>query len=909
MTEHNGIDILCDAAGPDLLQSVFEGKSPGQQPVKRVKRARNASASGPSHVCHICTRVYERADHLTRHLRSHENARPYRCSRCPRRFNRAFVVLLINTIRTRSTTHDRDVGANGKPVIRRTERASEACSNCAVSKAKCDDQKPCGRCRSKNICCQTSTKRYSIHETSMDGPSTVSPSDDSSHQTGFSSEATRVTDHDDGSQLSLIGNGYEEAANGRIVETPYFNDPLAPHASIMEGTADDLVYFNPNYNHFQEMDFSFLDLNFDNFIIPQCESKATSPQSFTTSTSRPARLPRDPVRCHAAFKRSPWLWEPKSKDCAREGKEGLTFDEDKVARSPAYEKMVSSSSHRLKLETGARDRLFAMILAQNKDLVKVPSFPSAELLNYLLQTHFVHDEYQTDNWIHSASFNPSKVMPELLAAIISSGATFIAVPAIWQFGLALQEVVRMGIAEKLESSNLLTRDLQCQQAYILVLDVGLWSGFKRKMEIAESFVQPVVTMLRRAGKFSAPPDSPSLVPLLSDSTELLTMKWHKFIQRESFKRLVIHLLLHDYQSSVSFQKNTLISYTEICFSLPASRDLWKAPSAQAWRDIYIQKKPRSSDTDLPRLSDAMYCMNMLETLEEYVDVELCYTTILYGFWGQIAAYREAVKFYRHGATPANQRHATHCLWLTSQHQELYRDLGDFHTRLCTSPKALPHLIIVAELFMMILHVSPDELQRFAGKSGEDEARRAAFALEDEWLPSREARHAVWHAGQVFRNARLLPPASLRGFNAIAVYFASLTLWVYGLLSCSRSTQGHRHDHDHDHGDKLTTTTTTTTAYVLVDTREDRQTHAFLQLDRGVPGITRAGDPLSGVESLSNPGAVLNVARGIFRGSYPVRCEPLPPLVESLGNLLRDLGSGPASHASKLPSRAASEDRL
>jgi len=27
-----------------------------------------------------------------------------------------------------------------------------------------------------------------------------------------------------------------------------------------------------------------------------------------------------------------------------------------------------------------------------------------------------------------------------------------------------------------------------------VLDIGLWSGFKRKMEIAESFVQPVMTV-------------------------------------------------------------------------------------------------------------------------------------------------------------------------------------------------------------------------------------------------------------------------------------------------------------------------------------------------------------------------------------------------------------------------------
>ena len=32
------------------------------------------------------------------------------------------------------------------------------------------------------------------------------------------------------------------------------------------------------------------------------------------------------------------------------------------------------------------------------------------------------------------------------------------------------------------------------QAFILLLDVGVWSGFKRKIEIAESFLLPLVTV-------------------------------------------------------------------------------------------------------------------------------------------------------------------------------------------------------------------------------------------------------------------------------------------------------------------------------------------------------------------------------------------------------------------------------
>lgn len=340
-----------------------------------------------------------------------------------------------------------------------------------------------------------------------------------------------------------------------------------------------------------------------------------------------------------------------------------------------------------------------------------------------------------------------------------------------------------------------------------------------------------------------------------------------------------------------------MSYTELCFSLPASRDLWRAPTAEAWREIYLRKKPLSSDVVLPRVSEIMHSITILDTFEEFIDMELSYGAVLYGFWGQITAYREAVKFYDHHSTATNRRTTTvsHRLWLTSQHQELYRDVSEFAQLVSSSPKLATQLSVVAGLFMMILHVSPDDVQRFAGKQGEDEARHAAGHLEVNWAGSRDARHAAWHAGQVIRNARTLPPASLRGFNAIAVYYASLTLWIYGLLSCSLAAQG-----------QDVAEMPAPPSYVLVDGVEGRETRAFLQLDKGIPGISLNGDVHSGVESLSNAGTILNIARNVFRDNYPVRNEPLPPLVESLGNLLRDLGTGPAGRASRVQSRAVSE---
>ncbi|KAK8064724.1 hypothetical protein PG994_007362, partial [Apiospora phragmitis] len=492
-------------------------------------------------------------------------------------------------------------------------------------------------------------------------------------------------------------------------------------------------------------------------------------------------------------------------------------------------------------------------------------------------------------------------MPELLAMLVASGAGFIAVPSIWQFGLALQEVVRTSLSILFESRNAYTRDLQCLQAFMQILDIGLWSGFKRKMEIAESFLQPVMTMLRRAGTFSAPADTPALVPAPSDPPELLESKWCKFIKRESYR---------DSFFTCSFM------------ILPASRGLWRASSAEAWRDIYLRKKPLAADTTVPRISDIMNCMTILEEFEDFIDVELCYAAALYGFWGQIASYREAVRFYGHGAIAAprlhsmmhSSRNATHRLWLTSMYQELYRDINEFSTLVGSLPAAASssstskrassrdtttttQLSILIELFMMILHVHPDDLQRFAGKYGEDEACHAAMTLEDPWAGSRDARHAVWHAGQVFKHARALPPASLRGFHAIAVYFASLTLWVYSLLSCSCSTQGQQQQQDGAGASYSTAGAATTassgssstaaaavimpppppTRYVLLDCDESRETRAFLQFDKGIPGLSTglgsAAEGGGGAESLSNPGMVLDIARNVFRENYPCARSP------------------------------------
>lgn len=386
---------------------------------------------------------------------------------------------------------------------------------------------------------------------------------------------------------------------------------------------------------------------------------------------------------------------------------------------------------------------------------------------------------------------------------------------------------------------------------------------------------PLITMksTRRSGDISSD-ENPlrGALQVLPSNTSLTSI------------RLAIHYFLHDVRASLTLQTNPIISATELLFSLPASRDLWNARNAHDWRELYLRNG--TALEPIPRVIDALQSPSLLDVENPNVDRSLSALTVLHGFWGQIHAYTEGLKRY---PISIPNVHSTHRLGLATQHRELCRDLQEVFLRLATIDMQPIQLQLTCELFFMILHVIPDELQRFAGKFGEEEARRASSALST-WQQSPESRCAIWHAGQVLRAARILPPAELRGFYAIAVYYASLTLWAYGLMSKSHYQTG-----------QPLATPPSRSRQVYLDGEETRDVKAFLTLDQGLPGLTNSNGVFN---TLGAPGFVLDTAREIYRSNFPYLSEPLPTLVQNLSNLMKDLGSV-ASGTGGLVTRAAS----
>ncbi|OWO98568.1 hypothetical protein B2J93_2886 [Marssonina coronariae] len=855
-----------------------------------------------SHQCRICHRVYERADHLNRHLKSHDNARPYQCHHCQKRFNR------VDLLTRHVATHERLASQPGRTIIKRADRAGRACVACAAAKARCGDQKPCKRCLGRNIPCET-TCQETRHLQARPCSSTQESASPDSHrdrdrdrdqpgrapdslasfQTALGSPHARAFPAEPGLRTAdHVGEGGQQAAQPPLdgyfrLSHPFGpgSGPVEPSRSSLDLTAEMLLYPTPSHFNNQNLDFDFLDFNFDDVQLGLMDPTPASGIAKTAAipAANPSKSSTRASRGHAAFSRSPWLWTPAGEDRVMKDAENLALDENdiSIALTPgSSDAFAASPGHEpVLVDTKLRDRMFYLISTMKNFTPRVPDFPSLDILNHVIRAFFVRQKYQVDNWIHVPTLSAPDAPPEFLLALVAAGSTVISIPAIWKMGLVLQDIVRLTVGDLWERKNSSTRTLQPLQAWMLFLDTGMWSGFQRQMEIAESFSQNLITMMRRGGILSSPLDTNALVPKPSDEGQVLEAKWRKWSHRESFKR------------RVNFHKRQPDELTT----------LFLATSATEWKAKFPQQH-RPEFRALPQMIDIMHEIATLDSLHFECDVALYYTALLHGFWGQIWAYLEACKFHLTGGKPDS----VHRLWLTTQHRELCREIEGFKQCLETELKQVPDMTLMTDLFLMILHVSPEELQRFAGKAGEEAATYAATSL-GQWASTAHARKAVWHAGQVFRSAAQMPPAGLRDFFAVAVHFAGLTLWAYGHLSPPAS----------EYATAIGTERIDPNAIAVVDGPETRETRAFIAGHLNAPALSsvEASERNSSTAEqsrslhlrLDEPNVALKIARDLYRSNFPTMDGPLPPLVENIGHLMRGLSSLPDSRFSRCVSPA------
>ncbi|GAB7355625.1 hypothetical protein MBLNU459_g6348t1 [Dothideomycetes sp. NU459] len=683
---------------------------------------------------------------------------------------------------------------------------------------------------------------------------------------------------------------------------------MAPSVASGSGPLEirDVLDYGIDTN-FDLNDFDFGMLNSYNLAswappMPQAQPPPVTQQPVTEDSSYPPSRSDETQHLDVnrlsieAFQRSIWRWTPGQSDRAHCAQDDLSVPSDmgvNMVQGPCEERLAQP----------ARDKIMGMLFAtceQSSIAAIISHFPSAELLDNLMQ-HFLRAHMtHPSSWIHIPTFRPSTTRPELLTMIVACGAAIHSVPAVRKLGFALDEAVRLALPKTCEEDNRRTRDLDISQAYALQLSVSSWSGNKRKMELAESHPLQLVTMLRRSGRFRKARPS-SAAPMMEDCGEVLEGKWRAWVQCESFKRLAFEIMIHDAQTSMSFLVPPLITYNEISLDLPSAPALWEAKNALAWREAYL-----AQDLTGRRAPNLAGCIQDAHQLLDCADrVDMCSTTsiVLHRLWSLIWDCRQLSSAQKYQTAQAAKPTIGNSLISSYWQQELAQVLHSFWMVASELETTGSSATLIQEHLLLNIYVSFEELQLFAGKEGGQDARRVFPSLR-QWAESRDSRQAVWHAGQIMRAASSMSPDTLRDFYAIALYHAGLTFWAYGILANDSKKPALRRSESFAGDGSRPRLSSVSQEIVYLDDQETAESQRFIAFGRATPALRRRTGPTHGMGQsiatfsdgdeavlLNDPRSVMEVVTDVLQQKHSsTNMRAVPPLVENLTHLLQDLSN-------------------
>lgn len=621
------------------------------------------------------------------------------------------------------------------------------------------------------------------------------------------------------------------------------------------------------------------------------EPKASAALDLQTQTPNPANNARPAVLGHVAYKESALgMWEPSQNDHLNSNIKALSVLGDSPQDAIQLNGLEACSQRFKPLSVGLRDQLLLLTLNACKPeskLAIIRAFPHSEILSKLIESFFSHHRMQIDSWIHGPSFEPNQQGAELILTIVNMGTMFADSKILHSLGFALHEVARLSLPVMFEKANSMTRTLWALQAFVLDIEMGLWSGIKRKMEIAESQRQMPFTvcqpfsliyfkfhfiieyrlirsqMLRRGRRFSNAYTAAE-PPLPEDTGETLQNKWLAWIEQENYNRLIYHCFIQDTQVSIAMSTCPLISFSELKTRLPESTDLWLAKDAETWKAIYLREQRQHT-----RVSLYDYFRNAAEIDSSY-DVPFCQLVILSGIWGMVWQCLQTIAVLN---KPTHSDPA-----LTLRQQEIIQILHRFRVNMMGDEAGWQDgpVTMMYHLVYMHLHIPFEEVELFAGKGHQSDARHALSVLLD-WTNSPESRKAIWYAGQIIRAAEMFEPGRLRGFYTIALYQANLALWAYAVVS---QVKGINKNDPILNSEEM----------VCLNGPESPLVQRFIS--RGVPSVAiiQPCAPQHGSSPirLMDREAVVNYVVGILSANFS-HVDAIPPLVENLEQLLDKLG--------------------
>ncbi|CAF3466118.1 hypothetical protein SNK03_008191 [Fusarium graminearum] len=880
--------------------------NPPTNPPSIETPAPNPEKGHQLYACGHCGRRYSRPEHLQRHVQTHTLGRRFACGICGKTFARA------DLKKRHETNHENDDSKKRRRTTTalNSGRVTHACKACAAARVKCQEEKPCQRCTRRGLTCVSSDAgsaaamnlvHLSASARSNDdeyesgpstGPSTgPAPTSFPLDQTSLYGQTVQLQSQpqsrsgtpNTGDLTRSEASSSQQPDADQLPFCDFLRDVLYEQqydqpARMPDNTGLDVLDFcNDTNMELSDMDFGLLDHwnaggtgpNNPNAILAQVDT----PRSDNSADVAHAHIRQNLV---TAWDVSPWRWDPVAKDNAFGEQGNLPVSKKDVASLQA--EASQGGLRRVvdqRLDFAARDGVLALVLgACQPDAMSSRisgSFPSADLLDTMLHVFLNSHTNQVSEYIHFPTFKLNEQEPEWIAGAAAAGAVLTPIPTLRKFGYALQEAIRIVMPKRFEENNESILNIGLIHAIVIGQDTGLWSGNRRKMEIAECHVNIPTTMMRYRGKFQR-----STYPMLSvtaaDEGANLEQKWRTWVDMEKWKRFVFHLFLRDSQQSMTALTNPVMSYAELTLPLPASKELWYAKTARDWKHAYLRREDGHVKR-APSVGDLFRDLNLLAENRHRLDVQLSAAIYLQAYWLLILEYRNLCSSYRIRSYTQDPYGNTNSLLNARRHQ-LLQDLQTFKVTTMNWPEITAQERLLLNQLMMALHISIDDLQLFAGKEGDEQAHRAFHVLQ-QWVESVDSRAAIWHAGQVLRFAKLFPSAQLKNFYAVGVHHAALAIWTYGVIKKAGSKQDVSSQHEK----------------IYIDGPESMGIQRYINTGQGLP-VFRGPASRNGVSeaTIENPKAGMEAIHEILQANFGGANRMAPAIVENLCVLIRQLGN-------------------
>ncbi|KAI3578698.1 hypothetical protein IWW34DRAFT_737944 [Fusarium oxysporum f. sp. albedinis] len=759
-------------------------------------------------------------------------------------------------------------------------RASQACRACAAAKVRCDDLQICRRCQDKGTLCvrafqMVENSRYAaiVPSAASSVPAPSRPSllqsrdyDKSRPVHGTKNHATRACSSVTESGLSADVHQGEPSSNVNV-QHPALSSPLStvlPDASTNHQLHHEPSSVGPSFDSFLHHDWQLNDA-FDFILSTSQEWPGLGTFDYAFGEPFPNSIPSVQAREEArdtqsgyeldveaptpsnrvsgqvgvsaeavrAYDNTLGNWYPRPKDY-------LAPDKASISIAPDVQKAMLGCLGNLdpgvinhRLSAARRDEIVVVVAGRfsaGQTLQAVPNFPSVEILDELLKIFLGTQRGPLTSMIHLPTFNPDNCDLWLLMTCIASGAVTSPNLAAHKFGLALLEVLRWYLPAMADKDNSLTRCLSFVQSLVMSSDIALWSGDKRKSEISDIVTEFAATMIRHARRLSGASYS-LIVPKTNEAPPQLDETWRRWIEQESTKRTVYGYLMRCTQRAILRNTVVTVSCTEISVPFPEQDRLWFANSATEWASIHSELQNRG-DNRRTSLGDVLSRPTSLRTLPMLQDASLARLIMIYSLTSMLVEDRRRSRLF-------NMQGEGYC------------------TNGLSSPSAIGHIALLidelygtidrdnqhhgssVEAFMLefygLYSTTPNYLaEALLGNERFVSAHDAVRCLR-EWRQTRQARSAVWHAGQMFRLCRKVEPTHLTNFLIFSMYQAVLCFWMYG-KACETAWPANRsvtqNPIDGAPADRLK---------IRLDEAESLQSQRWVSHNRGIPYIAKATD--------------------------------------------------------------------